>query len=182
MHFQSWQEAWGSLESELCPQCGVWLRWEGGAPAPATPSYTMAFQAGRCRGPCPGTGLSGGAQPTEPGLTGGRSPHHIAAQRQGKQCIGSLVPKAGVILPLHQAKQSAYGFPCRSVVKNPPTKQETWVPSLVREDPLEEEMATHSSILAWKILWTDGRLSMGSQRVRYNLATKQQFTSSPPQL
>ena len=39
-------------------------------------------------------------------------------------------------------------------VKNPPAVQETWVPSLDREDPLEKEMATHSSILAWKISWT----------------------------
>ena len=47
--------------------------------------------------------------------------------------------------------------------------QETWVGSLGQEDPLEEEMATHSSILAWEIPWTEetGRLqSMGSQRVR----------------
>ena len=46
---------------------------------------------------------------------------------------------------------------------------ETWVRSLGREDPLEKEMATHSSILAWKIPWMEepGRLqSMGSQRVR----------------
>ena len=46
--------------------------------------------------------------------------------------------------------------------------QETWVLSLGWQDPLEEEMATHSSILAWEILWTEesGRLqSMGSQRV-----------------
>ena len=44
------------------------------------------------------------------------------------------------------------------------------VPSLYQEDPLEEEMATHSSILAWKIPWTEelGRLqSMGSQRVHH---------------
>ena len=44
--------------------------------------------------------------------------------------------------------------------------KETWVPSLGREDPLEEEMTTHSSILAWRILWTEdpGKLwSMGSQ-------------------
>ena len=41
-------------------------------------------------------------------------------------------------------------FPGGSVVKNPPAKQETQVPSLGREDPLEEEMATHSSILARK--------------------------------
>ena len=49
--------------------------------------------------------------------------------------------------------------------------QETQVQSLVREKPLEEEMATHSSILAWKILWTEepGQLqSMGLQRVRHN--------------
>ena len=106
--------------------------------------------------PRPGTSLSGGAQPTEPGVTGGRSPHHTTAPQRGKQCIGSPAPKAGASLHLHQAKQSACGFPGRSVIKNPPTKQETWVPSLGREDPLEEEMATHSRILAWKILWTDG--------------------------
>ena len=41
-------------------------------------------------------------------------------------------------------------FPDGSAVKNLPAKQETRVPSLGREDPLEEEMATHSSILAWK--------------------------------
>ena len=47
--------------------------------------------------------------------------------------------------------------------------QETWVPSLSQEDPLEEEMATHSSILAWRMPWTEepgGLQSMGSQRVR----------------
>ena len=47
------------------------------------------------------------------------------------------------------------GFPGGSVVKNPPTKQETQVQSLVWEDPLEKEMATHSSILAWKIPWAE---------------------------
>ena len=41
------------------------------------------------------------------------------------------------------------------MVKNPPAMQETWVPSLGQEDPLEEEMATHSSILAWRIPWTE---------------------------
>ena len=49
--------------------------------------------------------------------------------------------------------------------------QEMWVWSLGWEDPLEEEMATHSSILAWRILWTeesDGLQSMGLQRVRHN--------------
>ena len=50
------------------------------------------------------------------------------------------------------------------------------VQSLGQEDPLEKEMATHSSILAWRIPWTEepGRIqSMGSQRVRHDLASKQ---------
>ena len=54
------------------------------------------------------------------------------------------------------------------MVKNLPAMQETKVPSLSQEDPLEEGMATHSSILAWIIPWTEenGKLqSMGSQRV-----------------
>ena len=53
-------------------------------------------------------------------------------------------------------------------VKRLSTMQETWVQSLGREDPLEKEMAIHSSTIAWKILWTEepgGLQSMGSQRV-----------------
>ena len=56
------------------------------------------------------------------------------------------------------------------MVKRLPTMQETWVQSLGREDPLEKEMAAHSSILAWEIPWTeepDRLQSMGSQRVRH---------------
>ena len=63
------------------------------------------------------------------------------------------------------------------MVNNPPAAQETRVQSLGREDPLEKEIATHSSILAGEIPWTEefGRLqSMGSQRVRHDLVTKQQ--------
>ena len=63
-----------------------------------------------------------------------------------------------------------------SVVKNLPAVQEMWVISLDQEDPLEKGMATHSSILAWKIPWTEepGRLqSMGSQRVGHDLVTEQ---------
>ena len=69
------------------------------------------------------------------------------------------------------------GFPPGSVVKNRPAKQETRVRFLGWEDPLEKEMATHSSILAWEIPWaeeTGGLPSMGSQRVRHDLMTKQQ--------
>ena len=62
-------------------------------------------------------------------------------------------------------------------VKNLPVMQETqemWVQSLGEEDPLEQEMATHSSNLAWKIprIEEPGRQSMGSQRIVYNRATK----------
>ena len=56
-------------------------------------------------------------------------------------------------------------------VKHLSTIQETWVQSLGREDPLEKEMATHSSTIAWKIPWTEepDRLhSMGSQRVGHD--------------
>ena len=56
-------------------------------------------------------------------------------------------------------------------LKRLPLIRETWVRSLGREDPLEKEMATHSSILAWKIPWTEepgGLQSMGSQRVRHD--------------
>ena len=56
-------------------------------------------------------------------------------------------------------------------LKHLPAMQETWVQSLGREDPLEKEMATHSSILAWRIPWMEkrGRLqSTGSQRVGHD--------------
>ena len=56
--------------------------------------------------------------------------------------------------------------------------QATWVRSLGLEDPLEEEMATHSNILAWEIPQTEelgGLQSMGLQRVTHDLATKQQL-------
>ena len=62
------------------------------------------------------------------------------------------------------------GFPGGSMIKNPPAMQETqeiWVPSLGWEDALEEELATYSSILAWRVTWTEepgGLQSIGLQR------------------
>ena len=56
-------------------------------------------------------------------------------------------------------------------VKRLPTMQETWVQSLGQEEPLEKEMATHSSTLAWRIPWTEescGLQSVGSQRVGHD--------------
>ena len=61
------------------------------------------------------------------------------------------------------------------MVKNPPGMQEIWVQSLGQKDPLEKEMATHSSILAWEIPWTErpgGLWSMGPQRVSCDLVIK----------
>ena len=57
------------------------------------------------------------------------------------------------------------------MVKNPPAMQGTWVRSLGREDPLEKEMGTHSSILAWRIPWTKdpgGYHLWGFQRVGHD--------------
>ena len=57
------------------------------------------------------------------------------------------------------------------MVKNPPAMWETWVQSLSWEDSLEKVVASHSSILAWRIPWTEepgGLVSMGSQRVGHN--------------
>ena len=68
------------------------------------------------------------------------------------------------------------------MVKNLLAKQ-MWVQSLGWEDSLEKEMATHSCILVWEILWTEepgGLQSMESQRVRHNSATKQQQQRKGP--
>ena len=67
---------------------------------------------------------------------------------------------------LHQLKRGTSLV--AQTVKHLPTMLETWVQSLGWEDPLEKEMATHSSTLAWRIPWTEepgGLQSMGSQRV-----------------
>ena len=52
-------------------------------------------------------------------------------------------------------REQPQGFPGGSVVKNPPAKEEMWIGSLGWEDALEKGMATHSSILAWRIPWTE---------------------------
>ena len=64
------------------------------------------------------------------------------------------------------------------MVKNLPVMQETQVQSLGQEDPLEKGITNHSSILAWRIPWTEepgGLQFMGSQRVKHNLATNRHF-------
>ena len=67
-------------------------------------------------------------------------------------------------------------------VKRLPAMQETWVRSMGQEDPLEKGLATHSSILEWKIPWTDdagGLQSMGSKRVLTVLPIRSQGTVVP---
>ena len=84
-----------------------------------------------------------------------------------------LIPGSG------RSAREGIGYPLQyswaslvaELVKNLSAMQETWVQSLGWEDPLEKEKATHSSILAWRIPWTEepGRLqSMGLQRVGHN--------------
>ena len=71
-------------------------------------------------------------------------------------------------------------FPVAQRLKRLPAMRETWVQSLGWEDPLEKEMATHSSILAWRILWTEelgGLQSTGLQRVGHNWATSLHFSN-----
>ena len=68
-------------------------------------------------------------------------------------------------------KRSRWAFLVAQMVKNPPPMQETRVQSLGQKDPLEKRMATHSSILAWRIPWTEepGELQfMGLQRVGHD--------------
>ena len=69
-----------------------------------------------------------------------------------------------ILLILEKCRASLVG----QRLKRLPAMWETWVQSLGQEDPLEKEMATHSSILAWRIPWTEehgGLQSMGSQRL-----------------
>ena len=95
-------------------------------------------------------------------------PWDFPGKSTGVGCHCLLLFKAKLII--------VHGFPGGSVVKNLPAMWETQVWSLDGEDPLEEEVATHSSILARRIPWTEesGRLqSMGSQRVGHDWAIMQ---------
>ena len=86
--------------------------------------------------------------------------------------------KASIDITDYYKCREGYSHP-RWLSGNQPAKQETWVWSFPDqgEDPLEKEMATHSSTLAWEIPWQRslaGYSPWGHKRVRYNLATKQQ--------
>ena len=75
------------------------------------------------------------------------------------------------------------GSPGEPAGKTPPAMKEMWARSLGREDPLEEEVATQSSILAWRIPWTEepgGLWTTGWQRVGHNLPTEHARTYLTP--
>ena len=108
---------------------------------------------------------------------------HQEAKKKKKKLVGWIVVPANFLKRLSFFPLNCLGlfiigfiigFPHSSAVKNLPAMQdpqETRVWSLGWEDPLEGEMATHSSILAWKIPWTEelgGLQSIGSQRVRHD--------------
>ena len=83
-------------------------------------------------------------------------------QETPAQFLGQEDPLEKVDYPL----QYSWASLVAQLVKNPPAMRETWVRSLGWEDPLEKEMATHCSILAWRIPWTEepgGLQSTGSQ-------------------
>ena len=115
---------------------------------------------------------------TSPPLLPTSSPALNLSQHQGLFPLSQLVPSGG-----QSIGASALVV---QMVKNLPVRQETWVQSLGWEDPLEEGMATHFSILAWRIPWKEepgGLLSLGLQRshilqLKYPHATAK--TEDPP--
>ena len=79
--------------------------------------------------------------------------------------------KTSNVIILRSCPEDVWASLVAQMAKNLPTMWETWVRSLGWEDPLEEEMATHSSTLAWRIPWTEepsGLQSMGSPRVGHD--------------
>ena len=77
---------------------------------------------------------------------------------------------SSLVLNGHPPQNTSQGFLVAQLVKNLPAVQETQVRSLGQEDPLEKEMANHSSILAWKISWTEepGGLQFMGRRVGHD--------------
>ena len=80
-----------------------------------------------------------------------------------------MLPSYNLICPF------CYFYPVAQTIKRLPTMRETQVRSLGREDPVEKEMVTHSSSLAWKIPWTEKRGRLQLQRVGHDWATSLHF-------
>ena len=107
--------------------------------------------------------------------------HVSCVSCMGRQILGCLSHLGSHLWPpIYPPRASLVA----QMVKNPPAMQETQVQSQGREDPPEKRIATHSSVLAWRIPWTEepGRLqSMGSQRVRQDRETNAFTLSSKRQ-
>ena len=76
-----------------------------------------------------------------------------------------------IVVFIYHTYMLIYACLVAQALKNPLARQETWVRSLGQEDPPKKRMATHSSLPAWRIPWTEkpgGLQSMGSQRVGHN--------------
>ena len=113
----------------------------------STPPF---LQGGAGAGPAADTGPT--TAPASPALPRGRV-RKVVPRTQPKWCLLSgwwWGERLFLVLLLEDPYSSPWGFPGGPVVKNPPSVQETWVLSMGQEDPLEDEMATHSSILARK--------------------------------
>ena len=94
--------------------------------------------------------------------------------KQLKEMLSRLLIDTWVWIGIGGRHYASWASLVAQLVKNLPVMQETWVQSLGQEDPLENIMAAHSSILAWRIPWTEepGRLqSMGLQRVGHDWVT-----------
>ena len=107
--------------------------------------------------------------PSDWGFRGNSAGQESACNSRDPGSIPGLgrSPGEGIGYPL----QYSWASLVAQLVKNPPTMQESWVRFLGWEDPVEKGMATHSSILTWRIPWTEepgGLQSMGSQRVGNN--------------
>ena len=97
----------------------------------------------------------------------------LLPNRAMRICLSSPTAVGGKRGPYYSVPTARLGFPGSSLVKNLLSVQEpkeTWVPSLGGEDPLEQEMATHSSTFAWRIPWTEkpGGYSPWGHRVRHD--------------
>ena len=105
----------------------------------------------------------------------GKGEHLREWLRQGTSTLKRQTCRTQQANSIQWSRVFIRGSPVAQMVNNPPAMKETRVRSLGQEDPLEKGMATRSSILAWRIPWTEepgGLQSMGSQRVGHNWATE----------
>ena len=145
----------GADTPEIRPHCKTGpVLGHGPLSSPESPGYPLCPSAGRAQ----------------------RSQDAALSVKQLKERVPQATASTVWLSPSALVLYLIYGGQHRASLvahrlKHLPAMWETWVQSLGQEDPLEKEMATHSSILAWRIPWTeepDGLQSTGSQRVRHD--------------